>query len=92
MLLVTPPPAMLRLPLPVIGPPVNPEPLPTLVTVPAPVPASFTVSWIGAVEVKVAVTVVAAFNEMVQVVLVLRRMPPAKAREERSPIRTDADG
>jgi phosphatidylglycerophosphate synthase len=28
----------------------------------------------------------------VQVVLVLRRMPPAKAREKRSPIRTDADG
>jgi CDP-diacylglycerol--glycerol-3-phosphate 3-phosphatidyltransferase len=28
----------------------------------------------------------------VQVVLVLRRMPPAKAREKRSPLRADADG
>src|SRR5260370_18511671 len=32
--LVTPPLAMLNVPVPVIGPPVNPEPLPTLVTVP----------------------------------------------------------
>ena len=30
--------ARLNVPLPVIGPPVNPVPLPTLVTVPAPVP------------------------------------------------------
>ena len=34
--LVTPPVLMLRLPLDVIGPPVSPAPLPTLVTVPVP--------------------------------------------------------
>src|SRR5271169_1578137 len=36
MALVTPPVAMLNVPLPVIGPPVSPAPLATLVTVPAP--------------------------------------------------------
>src|SRR5208283_2756539 len=36
MALVTPPVAMLNVPLLVIGPPVNPGPLPTLVTVPVP--------------------------------------------------------
>src|SRR5437016_5082935 len=36
--LVTPPFAMLKLPAPVMGPPVNPAPLPTLVTDPPPVP------------------------------------------------------
>src|ERR1700743_2398026 len=47
-----------------------------LVTVPAPVPALVTVSWIGeAVVLKVAVTVVAAFNEMVQVALVPLQPP-----------------
>ena len=36
MALVTPPDGMLSVPLPVIGPPVSPAPLPTLVTVPVP--------------------------------------------------------
>ena len=54
-------------------PQLTPEGL--LVTVPAPVPALFTVSWTGAVEVKVAVTVVAAFKEMVQVALVPLQPP-----------------
>jgi hypothetical protein len=61
-------------------PQLTPEGL--LVTVPAPVPASFTVSWIGAVEVKVAVTVVAAFNEMVQVALVPLQPPDHPANLE----------
>jgi hypothetical protein len=38
MALVTPALAMLKVPLVVIGPPVRPAPLPTLVTVPVPVP------------------------------------------------------
>ena len=38
MALVTPPVAMLRAPLVVIGPPASPAPLPTLVTVPLPAP------------------------------------------------------
>ena len=36
--LVTPPVGMLSVPVPVIGPPVKPAPLPTLVTVPLPPP------------------------------------------------------
>ena len=38
MAFVTPPVAMLSVPLPVMGPPVSPAPLPTLVTVPVPTP------------------------------------------------------
>src|SRR5271170_7502045 len=40
MAFVTPLVAMLRVPLPVIGPPASPAPLPTLVTVPSPVPGN----------------------------------------------------
>jgi hypothetical protein len=61
-------------------PQLTPEGL--LVTVPAPVPALFTVSWTGAVEVKVAVTVVAAFKEMVQVALVPLHPPDHPANLE----------
>src|SRR5271166_5910987 len=39
MAFVTPPVAMLSVPAPVIGPPVSPAPLPTLVTVPVPAEA-----------------------------------------------------
>jgi hypothetical protein len=54
-----------------------------LVTVPAPVPALVTVSWIGeAVVLKVAVTVVAAFNEMVHVALVPLQPPDHSANLE----------
>src|SRR6202789_1514144 len=61
-------------------PQLTPEGL--LVTVPAPVPALFTVSWIGAVELKVAVTVAAALREMVQVALVPRQPPDHPANLE----------
>src|SRR6202789_2434378 len=61
-------------------PQLTPEGL--LVTVPAPVPALFTVSWTGAVELKVAVTVVAAFKEMVQVALVPLHPPDHSANLE----------
>jgi hypothetical protein len=61
-------------------PQLTPEGL--LVTVPAPVPALVTVSWTGAVEVKVAVTVVAAFNEMVHVTLVPLQAPDHPANLE----------
>jgi hypothetical protein len=54
-----------------------------LVTVPAPVPALVTVSWISeAVAVKVAVTDVAALREMVQVVLVPLQLPDHPANLE----------
>ena len=54
-----------------------------LVTVPAPLPTLFTVSWMGeAVALKVAVTEVAAFREMVQVVLVPLQPPDQSANLE----------
>jgi hypothetical protein len=54
-------------------PQLTPEGL--LVTVPAPVPALFTVSWTIAIALKVAVTDVAAFREMVHVALVPMQPP-----------------
>src|ERR1700722_9266710 len=53
-----------------------------LVTAPAPVPTLFTVSWMGAIVLKVAVTDVAAFREMVQVVLVPLQPPDHAAKLE----------
>lgn len=53
-----------------------------LVTAPAPVPTLFTVSWMGAIVLKVAVTDVAAFREMVQVVLVPLQPPDHAANLE----------